>query len=120
MSDMRMSAGFVKWDIPVITLDVPKQPVGSNDCGVYLLENCKLLLQNTEELLQKAEENSCGSYYSRSVVQHRRKEIAEHLERLGEEQRLSDGIHEGLPDLKLPNLYHQVSHIFFLIIYKLI
>ena len=46
----------------VVHIRVPKQPVGSNNCALFMLNNMKLIYQNPDVFLERAMTNSLGKH----------------------------------------------------------
>ena len=79
---------------PIVrTLNTPKQPVGSNDCAVYVMEFGKFLLDDPHLFCRKAFDNNLGNLFSEDLVRNRRAELKREIELLGFEQRESISQH---------------------------
>ena len=79
---------------PIVrTLNTPKQPVGSNDCAVYVMEFGKFLLDDPYLFCRKAFDNNLGNLFSEDLVRNRRAELKQEIELLGFEQRESISQH---------------------------
>ena len=104
LRDVRAKNKWAPVDIITTTIEVPKQEVGSMDCGVYLLENAAMILRDPEEFCIRAAQNDLKFWYPRDQVVGRREELALLLKSLGEEQRNHGGIHEDM-DLTIPDIY---------------
>ena len=87
-----------------IAPEVPRQSPGSNDCGVHLLENISRIKENPLQFIARAQIDNLKDWYPTASLVKRRSELAGTIRRLGEDQRLPGGLHEGEGPLQLPSL----------------
>ena len=87
MNRIRKEKGFKEIEIASSSLNVPKQRPGSYDCGIFLLHNAKLILENPSKFIFQAENNDLGNWYSESDVLNKRSEMKNTLKKLSEDQR---------------------------------
>ena len=87
-----------------IAPEVPRQSPGSNDCGVHLLENISRIQENPLQFIARAQIDNLKDWYPTASLVKRRSELAGTIRRLGEDQRLPGGLHEGEGPLQLPSL----------------
>ena len=83
---------------------VPRQPPGSNDCGLFVIEYASEIIRDTDNFKQRATENRLRDWFPQLRLKSKRSEIAVLLRKLGEEQRAPGGVLEGEPLLALPDL----------------
>ena len=105
---VRSSNGWDPVDCPISSLDIPKQGVGSNDCALFMLEAATKLVENPDAFLDEARNNNLRTLFDPQQIKTRRKEMADLIVRMGEEQRQPGGPLEVLGPLNLPDLGLQV------------
>ena len=86
LHDHRVAAGLPLTQIRVLTPLVPRQPVASNDCGIFVVENASRIFKNPDEFLERASQGSLKDWYKSNELSRRRIEIAAELRKLGAEQ----------------------------------
>ena len=74
-------------DFKLNFLDVPHQPPGSNDCGLYLMKYGELILRDPEEFIIFTHSRSFREWFPSSAVCNMRRELAERIRFLAEDQR---------------------------------
>ena len=105
LRDIRTSKGWDPVDPVIVTLDAPKQVAGSNDCGLFTLETISHIVYDPEGFRVKAHNNETGNLYPADQGSARRREFANMIKDLGEQQRLPGELHAGEPPLELPNIH---------------
>ena len=108
IKQVRASNGWAPVDCPISSLDMPKQGAGSNNCALFMLEVATKLIENPEAFLAEAQNNNLRTLFEPQQIKTRRKEMADLLLRMGEEQRQPGGPLEHLGALNLPDLGLQV------------
>ena len=103
LSNVRARIGWDPVDCITITLESPKQPPGSNNCGLFMLENVAMVLRDPDDFCLKAETRSMKDWYPSSQVAGRREEMAELIRRMGKDQREPGQVHETQEALNLPD-----------------
>ena len=86
MNEMRTLMKLPPADVPIQTPDVPRQPQGSNDCGVYMLESSRKIVDDPDMFIERAQLNQLGNWYPASTVTNRRSELVKLLDKLAQEQ----------------------------------
>ena len=87
---------------------VPKQISGSNECGLFLVENAGMILRNPDDFIMRAQTHTLSDWYPTEQVATKRQETAEQLKVLAEKQRQPGELLEGRGILTLPELVFQV------------
>ena len=103
LMDQRVLQGGPKVPFLTYTPTVPKQPSGSNDCGLFVLEFTREIMRDPEDFLRRAEAGTLSDWFPTAIVQNRRQELAALLRQLGEEQRRPGEVLEDQPALLLPD-----------------
>ena len=75
IQQIRDSKKLPQVTIPTKTLDVPRQPSGSNNCGIFLMKNATAVLESPEEFLEKAPRNELANWYPAESLASGRSEI---------------------------------------------
>ena len=75
IQQIRDSKKLPQVTIPSKTLDVPRQPSGSNNCGIFLMKNVTAVLESPEEFLKKAPRNELANWYPAESLANGRSEI---------------------------------------------
>lgn len=101
MHEMQQLRKIPKSKIEIYTPTVPKQPTGSNDCGIFMIENAMKVVENHNEFIRRATANQLTDWYSPSALSNRRVEITKQLIDLAQEQRRVGQILQHLPQLDL-------------------
>ena len=109
---VRGSTGWDSVDCPISSLDIPKQGTGSNDCALFMLETATKLVENPDTFLDEARNNNLRTLFDPQQMKTRRKEMADLIVQMGEEQRQPGGPLEVLGALNLPDLGLQVLRVF--------
>ena len=94
LQQIRDAKKLPKVTIPAVTLDVPRQPPGSNNCGIFLMKNATAVIESPEEFLQKARRNELANWYKPEAIANGRAEIVATIKSLQKDQRKS------LPDIE--------------------
>ena len=105
LKGVRATKGWAPVDTVTVILDSPKQSAQSNNCGLFMLETIRKILLDPEDFLARAQNNSIFDWYPPSQVSGRRQEMAQLLEKLGEEQRLPGNLLDKEAELDLPDLW---------------
>ena len=105
LTEQRVLAGGP--NVPFVTHSpsVPRQDVGSNDCGLFLLEYALEITSDPDLFVERASTGDISSWFPQERVRTRREDLARLMQNLGEEQRLPGGVLEGEAPLSLPNLF---------------
>ena len=82
---------------------VPRQSIGSNDCGLFVLEFAERVYGDHKNFLKKAEDNNLQNWFKPSLINTRREELAMLIRQLSEEQRKPGGVLEGVESVVLPD-----------------
>ena len=82
-------------EVPAFTIDFPTLPMqanGSNDCGLFLMKNAELILEDPTTFLRRAKgKYGLASWYKSDILENARDHITTHINRLALEQRSPDG-----------------------------
>ena len=89
LQQIRDVKNLPKVTIPSISLDVPRQPSGSNNCGIFLMKNITAVLESPEEFIIKARRNELANWYKPESTAAGRAEIIATIKRLQTCQRNS-------------------------------
>ena len=101
--ELRVSVGGPRVPFKTFTPPVPRQEALSNDCGLFALEYAEKIVQDPDEFVRKARLNDLSDWFDSDTVSVKRKELAELLRQLGEEQRQPGGVLESEGPLYLPS-----------------
>lgn len=101
MQEMQQLRKLPMSKINIHTPPVPRQDPGSNDCGIFLIENAKKIIENPADFISRAYGYRLENWYSPSDTSNRRTEIAKQLLDLGQEQRRVGQVLQHLPELEL-------------------
>ena len=105
LASLRFAKGLPELEIGSFGVDMPKQLEGSNDCGIFMLEMIERIATHPTEFLTRFKEGIMAEWFDTRDVQSRRREIAETLQVMGEEQRQVGQLHDDMPPLVLPNFW---------------
>ena len=112
MQEMQLLKKQPAADIIVHTPVVPRQSPLSNDCGLFMIQNCAKVLENPDDFTQRAQQNLLHNWYEPSDASKRRRQMSDLLEKLAKEQRQEGEVHELAAELELPDLKLKVGHSF--------
>lgn len=94
---------------------VPRQTFRSNNCGLFLIEFMRKIVEKPREFIDKATRNSLADWFPHQLVASLRSEIATLMILMGEEQRNPLGVLAGqsmdLPDIGMAQVgFHQQDY----------
>ena len=90
MKEMRTLMKMTPADVPILTPDVPRQPPGTNDCAMFMLESSRKIVEDPVMFIERAQLNQLGNWYPASTVATRRSELTKLVEKLAQEQNLEE------------------------------
>ena len=100
---VRSSKSLQALPIKIVKLD--SQYSSLNNCAFFLVENAKMIMNDTQDFLNRASDNSLTNWYDPVPVENRRKETAEQIINLALDQRKPGGLLESeslfLPDFMI-------------------
>ena len=101
MQEMQQLRKIPMSKIDIHTPPVPRQLPGSNDCGIFLIENATKIIENPADFISRAYSYRLDNWYPSSDISNRRTEIAKQLYDFGQEQRRVGQVLQHLPELVL-------------------
>ena len=101
MQEMQQLRKIPMSKIDIHTPPVPRQLPGSNDCGIFLIENATKIIENPADFISRAYSYRLDNWYPSSDISNRRTEIAKQLYDFGQEQRRVGQVLKHLPELVL-------------------
>ena len=93
MQEARAVRRLDRVPIEAFTLAVPKQRVASNDCGLFLIHNARMILRDPDDFLSRAKSGSLIDWYDSEVVSSHREDLAARLRLLSKEQGNLNALH---------------------------
>ena len=96
LQERRVAANLPRTEIPIITPEVPRQPIGSNDCGIFLIENVTRIVQNPGIFLEKVSGGQLKEWYRPADVSQGRIEIAASIRKLSIDQKRDHAVNWSL------------------------
>ena len=91
-------------DFSICIPTVPRQPLGSNNCGLFSLKYAELILTSPEEFTRKLLNESLHDWFPIETIENMRCDLTERIQYLAVEQRKDGGLMVGRHlDLPLPS-----------------